>query len=123
MTRSARIAAVRRDERKKDVSQMFNISRNTLELWLKREAESGDCQAITHDQQGVGIKSQIGKGFVSLSKSMGGTRKEKWLSLWGDNVTPQNLSDAVGKMGWSRTKRLTATKKGMTSSAKHFKSN
>ncbi|PSP28399.1 MAG: IS630 family transposase, partial [Cyanobacteria bacterium SW_4_48_29] len=33
---------------------MFNISRNTLELWLKREAESGDCQAITHDQQGGG---------------------------------------------------------------------
>ena len=40
------IAAVKRGERKTDVSQMFGISRNTLDLWLKREAETGDCRAI-----------------------------------------------------------------------------
>ena len=102
---------------------MFNISRNTLDLWLKREAESGDCQAITHDQQGGGHKITNWQRFREFVQEHGGTRKEKWLSLWGDNVTQQNLSDAVGKMGWSRKKRLTATKKGMTSSAKHFKSN
>ena len=55
--------------------------------------------------KGVGIKSQIGNGFVSLSKSMGGTRKEKWLSLWGDKVTQQNLSDALAKTRWSRKKK------------------
>ena len=62
--------------------------------------------------KGVGIKSQIGNGFVSLSKSMGGTRKEKWLSLWGDNVTPQNLSDAVGKWDGVLKKDLRLPKKG-----------
>jgi transposase len=28
------------------VSQLFNISRNTIDLWLKRQAETGDYQAL-----------------------------------------------------------------------------
>ena len=50
--RTKAIAAVKRGERKKDVSVMFNISRNTLDLWLKREEQTGNCQAITNYQQG-----------------------------------------------------------------------
>lgn len=47
-----RDSAVKRGERKTDVSRMLNISRNTLDLWLKREEQTGDCQAITQYQQG-----------------------------------------------------------------------
>jgi transposase len=39
------IAAVARGERKTDVSRMFNISRNTLDLWLARQAETGSFRA------------------------------------------------------------------------------
>ena len=39
------IAAVDRGERKTDVSRMFNISRNTLNLWLARQAETGNYRA------------------------------------------------------------------------------
>ena len=35
------IDAVKRGEPKSKVSRMFNISRNTLDLWLKREQETG----------------------------------------------------------------------------------
>ncbi|MUL39064.1 hypothetical protein BWI75_22865 [Gloeocapsopsis sp. AAB1 = 1H9] len=45
--RRYRFAAVKRGERKTDVSKIFHISRNTLELWLKREQETGECRAIT----------------------------------------------------------------------------
>ena len=50
--RKKAIEAVKRGERKIDVSEMFNISRNTLDLWLKREEQTGDYQAITNYQQG-----------------------------------------------------------------------
>lgn len=46
--RQKAIAAVKRGERKIYVSRMLNISRNTLDLWLKREAQTGNYQAITH---------------------------------------------------------------------------
>jgi transposase len=35
--RQKAIAAVERGERKSDVSRMLSISRNTLDLWLKRK--------------------------------------------------------------------------------------
>lgn len=50
--RTKAITAVKRGEGKTTVSRMFNISRNTLDLWLKREEEVGNCQAITHFQKG-----------------------------------------------------------------------
>jgi transposase len=31
--------------KKSEVSQLFNISRNTIDLWLKRKAATGDVQA------------------------------------------------------------------------------
>ena len=50
--RKKAVEAVKRGDRKKDVSKIFNISRNTLDLWLKREEQTGDCQANTNYQQG-----------------------------------------------------------------------
>jgi len=48
--RTKAITAVKRGERKTDVSRMLNISRNTLDLWLKREEQEGECRAITNYQ-------------------------------------------------------------------------
>ncbi|MBM0743602.1 helix-turn-helix domain-containing protein [Phormidium sp. CLA17] len=46
--RQKAIAAVERGARKSEVSRMLNISRNTLDLWPKRQEQTGTCQAITH---------------------------------------------------------------------------
>lgn len=40
--RTKAIEAVERGERKSDVCRMLKISRNTLDLWLKRRAKTGD---------------------------------------------------------------------------------
>jgi len=45
--RSKAIAAAKRGERKTKVCKLFGISRNTLNLWLKREKETGDFSAIS----------------------------------------------------------------------------
>ncbi|NEQ27629.1 MAG: IS630 family transposase, partial [Microcoleus sp. SIO2G3] len=46
--RTKAIEAVERGERKSDVCRMVKISRNTLDLWLKRKGQTGDYQAITN---------------------------------------------------------------------------
>lgn len=43
--RTKAIVAVKRGEKKIEVSRFFKISRNTLDLWLKKERETGDYQA------------------------------------------------------------------------------
>ena len=124
VTRSARITAVRRGERKKDVSQMWlNISRNTLDLWLKREEKTGDCRAVTNYQHQQGGRQKITdwERFGEFAREYGGNTQGEMAKLWGDNVTQQNISDALTKMGWSRKKRRMDIENGMRASAKPFK--
>ncbi|MBI4783556.1 MAG: helix-turn-helix domain-containing protein, partial [Oscillatoriophycideae cyanobacterium NC_groundwater_1537_Pr4_S-0.65um_50_18] len=52
--RTKAIEAVQRGERKSAICQMLKISRNTLNLWLKRNEETGDYQAISGFQTGNG---------------------------------------------------------------------
>ncbi len=120
--RKKAIEAVKRGERKTDVSEMFNISRNRLDLWLKREEQTGDYQAITNYQQGCRDKITDWERFRAFAQQHGGKTQAQMASLWGENVTQQNISDALGKIGLSRKKRHTATKNGMSSNVKSSRS-
>jgi len=115
--------AVKRGERKSDVCRMLKISRNTLDLWLKREEETGDCRAITHFQKGCRHKITDWERFRAFAQTHGHKTQGQMAKLWGDNVTQQNISDALRKLGLSRKKRPTAIENVMSSSAKHFKHN
>lgn len=120
--RQKAIEAVKRGERKVDISEMFNISRNTLDLWLKREEETGDCAAITNYQTSGRAKIIDWDRFRSFVQEHGGKTQSQMAKLWGDNVTQQNISDALGKIGMSRKKKLMATANEMNSSAKNSRS-
>ena len=116
--RQKALAAVERGERKSDVSRMLNISRNTLDLWLKRKEQTGNCQAITHYQQGNRHKITDWQRFREFAQQHGGKTQGQMALLWGDNVSQQNISDALGKLGLSRKKRLTDIKNGTSSSVR-----
>lgn len=121
--RQKALNAVKRGERKTDVSRMLNISRNTLDLWLKRVEQTGDCQAITQDQQGCRHKISDWERFREFVQQYGDKTQGQMAKLWGDNVTQQNISDALRQIGFSRKKKRPGIENGMTSSVKHFKSN
>jgi transposase len=116
--RQKAIEAVKRGERKITVCRTLSISRNTLDLWLKREEKTGDCRAITAFEKGSGNKITDWDRFGEFAKKHGDKTQAQMAKLWGDNVTGQNISDALKKMGLSRKKRLTATLNAMTSSEK-----
>jgi len=119
--RQKAIEAVKRGERKTNVAQMFNISRNTLDLWLKREEQTGECQAITHFQKGCRHKITDWDRFRAFAQQHGGKTQAQMASLWGDNVTQQNISHALQKLGLSRKKKHTGIGNGMSPSAKPSK--
>lgn len=110
------IAAVERGEGKTNISRMFNISRNTLDLWLKRKQDVGHCQAITQYQKGCCHKITDWERFREFAKAHGDKPQKQMAKLWGDNVSQQNISDALRKIGFSRKKKLTGIKNGMNSS-------
>lgn len=100
---------------------MFGISRNTLALWLKREAQTGDRQAITNFQTGCRHKIRDWDRLRAFAQQHGGKTQAQMASLWGEGVTQQNISDALHKIGWSRKKRPTAIENEINSNAKRFK--
>ena len=104
--RQKALAAVERGEKKTNVSRMLNISRNTLDLWLKRKEQTGNCRAITHYQQGCCHKITDWERFRDFANHHGDKTQAQMAKLWGDNVTQQNISDALHKIGLSRKKDL-----------------
>lgn len=100
--RQKAIAAVKRGELKTDVSRLFNISRNTLDLWLKREAEEGHCRPIDGHRPSSRQKIKDWQRFGAFIQKHGGKTQAQLAKIWGDNVTQQNISDALQKLGVSR---------------------
>jgi transposase len=100
------IDAVKAGHRKVDVAQMFQISRNTLDLWLKREAEIGDCQAVTQYQRGCRHKITEWSKFREFAEQHGHRTQGQMAKVWEDGVTQQNISDALRKIGFSRKKNV-----------------
>ena len=98
------IEAVNRGERKIDVCRMFQISRNTLDLWVKREKETGDCKVIVNFQKGYGHKIKDLEKFREFAKRYKDKSQEEMAKLWGDNVTQQNISNALHRIGIRRQK-------------------
>ena len=114
------IAAVDRGERKTDVSRMFNISRNTLNLWLARQAETGSCRS---KERVTKPKTKINdwEKFREFIKQYGEKTQIETAKLWGEGVTQQNISDAMKKIGVSRKKRVMDIEKEMNLNDKSFK--
>ena len=100
------VDAVHQGQRKTRVSRMVQISRNTLDLWLKREAETGDCQAMTNYQQGNRHQITDWPRFCAFVQEHGDKTQAQMAQLWGDTVTQQDISNALAKIGFSRKKKL-----------------
>ena len=49
-----------------EVSEIFSISRNTIRLWLKRQRETGDFQALPNLPPGNGHKITDWKKFADF---------------------------------------------------------
>jgi transposase len=105
------INAVRSGEKKVSVCRMFSISRNTLDLWLKREQQTGDFQAISNYQKGKRPKIKNFQGFQEFVLQHNSKTQQRIAQLWGDNLTQQNVSDALKKLGITRKKNLWVSRK------------
>ena len=109
--RTKAIEAVERGDRKIDVCRMLKISRNTLDLWPDRKEQTGDYQAVSNFQTGCRHKITDWDRFREFVKQYGDKTQAQMASLWGENVSQQNISDALRKLGLSRKKRPTAIKR------------
>lgn len=108
--RKKAIKACSRGQRKTEVCRMLQISRNTLDLWLKREAATGDVRPSKPRRKGAMPKIKNEEKFREFVRENSDKTQEQIAELWGDNLTQQNVSYTCQKLGITRKKRMAIKK-------------
>jgi transposase len=104
------IQAIKLDGLKKsEASQLFNISRNTIDLWLKRQVETGDFQALPNLPPGNGHKITDWKKFREFAQVHGDKTQVEMAKLWEGQISDRTISRALKKIGFTRKKRPMVT--------------
>lgn len=118
------IAAIEMDGRKKgEVSEIFNISRNTINLWLKRKEETGAVWARSNKPLSNQNRITDWQKFKEFATKNGSKTQVQMAQLWEQEISSRTIGRALASIGFTRKKRLTDTANGMKASVKYFWSN
>lgn len=112
------VDAVERGERKSHVCQMFKISRNTLDCWLKRREQSGSIRANRDYQRGPKPKIEDLESFRSFAQTHGHLTQQEMAQQWQEPISDWAIGRALKRIGFTRKKRPTATGNAMKTSEK-----
>lgn len=110
--REKAIAAVDRGVAKSEVITMFEISRDSLDRWLKRRA-AGKLAATEGYQQGHSHRIVDWERFRAFVQQHGDKTQAELAELWHEPISARTISRALAKIGFTRKKRLTATANAM----------
>jgi len=101
-----------------EASLLFSINRNTINLWLKRQGETGDFQALPNQPPGNGHKITDWEKFREFAISHGDKTQAEMAELWEGQISDRTISRALKKIGFTRKKKLMVTANGMKPSEK-----
>ncbi len=94
--------------KKTEASLLFIISRNTIDLWLKRKAETGDVKTKPNKPPGNGQKILDWNKFREFASSNGDKTQAEMAQLWEGEISARTISRALKKIGFTRKKTTTA---------------
>ncbi len=92
--------------KKQDASEMFNISRNTINLWFQQKAATGDFQAKTRSANTHGEKIVDWARFRAFVKEHHDKNQAEMADLWDGPISARTISRALAKIGFTRKKKL-----------------
>ena len=101
------INAIQLDGMKKsEAAQVFQLSRNTIDLWLKRQAETGDYQARPTRPQRTHRRITDWEKFAAFAEQHGDKTQAAMAQLWEEPISARSISRALQKLGFSRKKNV-----------------
>ena len=104
--------------RKSQVSRLFNISRNTIDLWLKRREETGSVSAIRDYQRGPQGKIADLEQFRVFAREHGHLTQKDMAARWSESISDHTIGKALRRIGFTRKKRAMAIKSAMKCNGK-----
>lgn len=104
--REKALAAVNNGARKSDVSRMFNISRNTLDLWIKRAAATGSVAPKTYVRRGPAPKIQDLDEFRQFVAEHRHLTARELAEAWPEPISDVTIGLALKRINFTRKKDL-----------------
>ena len=83
--------------KKSEAAQVFQISRNTIDLWLKRRTETGDLHALPNHPPGNGHKITDWDKFQEFAKTHGDKTQAEMAALWSDDISARTLRARIAE--------------------------
>lgn len=118
--RQKAVDAVERGERKSQVCRMLNISRNTLDLWLKRRQQTGGVGAIRDYRRGPQAKIADLDAFRNFAERHGHLTQQEMAEQWSQPISDRTIGKALKRIEFTRKKRPIATESAMKPNDKRF---
>lgn len=91
--------------KKSEASELFNISRNTINLWCQRKAATGDVQVKPREKVTQGCKIRDWEEFRAFVKVHEDKTQVEMARLWHEEVSSRTISRALAKLKLTRKKR------------------
>jgi transposase len=101
--------------KKSEASQVFHISRNTIDLWLKRRQETGNLRPKPTSVPGKQEKIKDWNKFREFVTQHHDKTQVEMAELWG-GISSRTISRALQKIGFTRKKKLMGTSNVMKKS-------
>jgi transposase len=99
--------------KKSEASQVFNISRNTINLWCQRKVETGDVKPKPRQTSQQNGKISDWDKFQAFVKEHGEKTQSEMAQLWDGEVSQRTISRALQKIEHTRKKKHMGTANGM----------
>jgi transposase len=108
------IQAIKLDGWKKSqAAEIFQISRNTINLWLKRKQETGDYRRLSNRPHRIQAKITNWQTFAELADKHGDKTQAQMAQLWSEPISTRTISRGLKKIDFTRKKRIMDMKKEM----------
>lgn len=91
---------------KSQASRVFKLSRNTINLWLKRREETGNCQAKVGYQKGYRSKIADLEQFKEFARQHGRNTQAEMAQAWSEDISARTIGKGLKKIGFTRKKNL-----------------
>lgn len=104
------IHAIERDGMKKcEASLVFQVSRNTIDLWLKRKAATGSLAPNAPSSAPRQRKITDWAAFRTFAEQHRHHTQAAMAEHWPGEMSQRTISRALQQINWTRKKRPTAT--------------
>lgn len=97
--------------RKTQVSRIFNISRNTINLWLQKKEQTGSYEAQKGYQRGYNSKITDLDEFKEFAQKHGSLTQKEMAEAWKEDISDRTIGKALKKIGYTRKKNLRLSRK------------